>query len=240
MTPAYSTQLINATLPGPLASFGSALFPCAAADVRKWERRGCEGTRFGDAEGRVCRGYGTIRWDDYDDDDDNDDDDEGDDDEGDDGESDGYDGDEKDGEGGRPTSTARRGRETKKKKRRDGFLRRSVPSNACGSSAGVGVLLYCSEHLGMQYPSLSGKELQRIREFWAALEMAGGDALEIAGDITDDTQAKGEKKKERAPHADTRQSLAAREASEWSRRIQAVQPGYWEGLVDRGIAVEEA
>ncbi|KAJ1331856.1 hypothetical protein MN608_05319 [Microdochium nivale] len=209
MTPAYSTQLVNATLPGPLASFGSAVFPCSAVGVRKWEQRGrgrCQGTRFGDAEGGFVGGMGLSG-------------------------------------GMTMTTTITRGTTVMmmmrmfsvgRSKRKGGhFLRRSTASNA-----GSALPLYCSEHLGLQYPDKPEKELRRIREFWSALEVVAGDDDELGGDPDgdgdDDVRSKGKNKTTRAAAG----GGLARRAREWSRRMQAKQPAYWASLIERGLALE--
>ncbi|KAH7035710.1 uncharacterized protein B0I36DRAFT_361043 [Microdochium trichocladiopsis] len=252
MTPEYSTRLINASLPGPLASFSSPLFPCAAVGVKKWERHGLGqmggggggsgGTRFGDAQGRACRGFGTVWWEFHGGEEGGDDDDDG----GalgrgiafkgeeeqqeeevasDDAEDEvGIDKDQdKHEDKGTTRKTANQHPMTKSGKTTGHFLRRSN----CANSGGPEGLLFCAEHLHRQYPDLSGKELQRIKEVWGALSQTRPqgeyDAVYQASKFTGPVEG--------------RATGQARESEKWRCRIGAKQPQYWTALMGRGLAL---
>lgn len=237
MTPILSSRLINADLPKPLASFSSPLFPCAPRGTKKWERHsaGRRGaTRFGDREGRVSRGFGTVWWAfegsgggicDGEDGEEEEEEEEG--------------GVEEHGEeryharGGSKIVAGPGAKPRKKKHRKGEYIRRSTLANADSADAGgTPLLLYCAEHLGRQYPSLSDKELQRIREFWGNLTSSccgpGGEdeVVDDSGDH-DDGQCRGGRKRGEKKQGTSR---------EWSRRMNAKQPGYFSSLVERGLA----
>lgn len=229
MTPVLSSRLINADLPKPLASFSSPLFPCAPWGTKKWERHsaGRRGaTRFGDREGRFSRGFGTVWWAfegsgdgicDEEDGEEEEEEEEG--------------GVEEHGEeryharGGSKIVAGPGAKPRKKKHQKGEHIRRSTLANAdSADAAGTPLLLYCSEHLGRQYPTFSDKELQRIREFWGSLGSLQG---VTGGDDAGGSQCHGKRGRGEKEHGMSR---------EWSREMEAKLPGYWSGLVERGLA----
>ena len=227
MTHSLSTRLINADLPGPLASFSSPLFPCASWGTNKWERarayHGGGATRFGNREGEVARGFGTVLWVfdksvgggawDIEEEEDG-------------GELDV--GDEGRHHAGASKIVAGPGAKSGSKNRRKGeYIRRSTLASAESLAAGglPLLLLYCSEHLGRQYPTMSDKELQRIREFWGSL---GSSSCGSGGDSDDDEgQNHGVRRRGDKRHGTLQ---------EWSWRLEAKQPEYMSSLVERGLA----